>query len=91
MPANEEKTPSSPKAIDLIGLPAQLYEFHEATDNQHKPVGLAQWLRPIKPRTILIVAKDINSALIYLAAHMPDFQVQTVTPLGSVFTVMKRQ
>lgn len=90
MPANE-KTPSSLNAVDLIGRPAQLYEFHETTGEEHKQVGLAQWLRPVAPRSLLVVAKDIDTALTYLAAHMPDFQVKTVTPRGPVFTVMVRQ
>jgi len=91
MPANEEKTPSSLKAAALIGRPAQLYEFHEATGEEHKHVGLAQWLRSVPPRTLLVAAKDIDSALTYLAANMPDFEIKTVTPRGSVFTVMERQ
>jgi hypothetical protein len=90
MTGNEEKTASSLNAADLVGRPAQLYEFHEGTTDCQKPVGLAQWLRPVAPRTILVAAKDINSALAYLAAYMPDFQVETVTPKGAVFTVLER-
>lgn len=89
MPSKEDEATSTLNAVNLIGCPAQLYEFHEAAE-ETKRFGLAQWLRPIPPRTILIAAPDMRAAMAYLAAHMPDFQVQTVTPRGSVFMVCRQ-
>ena len=63
MTGNEEKALSSLKAVDLIGRLAQLYESHEATGEEHQRVELAQWLRPVRPRTIMLAAKDIDGAL----------------------------
>jgi hypothetical protein len=89
MTGKEDKASSSLKTVNLIGCPAQLYEFHEDVEESNR-FGLSLWLRPIAPRTIMIAAKDLDSAVRYLAAYMPDFQIRTVTPRGAVFTVMER-
>jgi hypothetical protein len=90
MQRNQREEQSSPRAVDLIGCSAQLYEFHEATAENKKLVGLAQWLKPVEDRTITIAACSVDCALTYLRSNVPDFKVQTVTPLGSVIVVTER-
>jgi hypothetical protein len=90
MTGNGEKTTRPQMAVNLIGHPAQLYEFHEITE-ETKGVGLSQWLRPVPPRTILIAAPDMSTAIAYIEACLPDFQVQSVTPRGPILNIIKHQ
>jgi hypothetical protein len=88
MTGNEEKSMDAREAVPLIGLPAQLYEFHEVTE-ESKGFGLSLWLRPLPPRIILVAAPDMKRAITYLEAHMPDFQIRTVTPRGAVLAIVE--
>lgn len=89
MTVNEERSMDSRKAVPLIGLPAQLYEFHEVAE-ESKRFGLSLWLRPLPPRIILVAAPDMKTAIAYLAAQMPDFQIRTVTPRGAVLAIVEQ-
>jgi hypothetical protein len=86
----DEKKQSFLSAGSLIGLPAQLYEFHEAVEVESKKTGLARLLKSDADRSITVAARDMEHALTYLSSYMPDFRVQTVTPRGTILIVIER-